>query len=82
MRHILTKILPSLAVALTVTGSSLPIPARADIPYRLRDPTLLVWRLARFRPLRSGSRRIHPADYPLAGGTAAANLALSHGRVL
>lgn len=30
MRHILTKLLPSVAVALTVTGSSLPIPARAQ----------------------------------------------------
>ena len=32
---------------------------RADIPDRLRDPLVLVRRLARFRPLRPGSRRIH-----------------------
>ena len=54
---------------------------RADIPDRLRDPPVPVWRLAGFRPLRPSPRRIHPADYALAGGTAAANLALSHGRV-
>ena len=30
MRHLLKKLLPSVAVALTVTGSSLPIPARAQ----------------------------------------------------
>ena len=56
--------------------------ARPDIPNRLRDPSLPVWWLARFRPLRKGSRRIHPADYALAGGTAVTNLALSHGCLL
>ena len=55
---------------------------RADIPDRLRDPLVSVWRLAGFSAMRPGSRRIHPADYALAGGTAAANLALSHGRLL
>ena len=55
---------------------------RADLPDRLRDTPLPIWRVARFRPLRPGSRRIYPADYALAGGTAAANLALSHGRLL
>jgi len=30
MRHLLKKLLPSVAVALTVTGSSLPMPARAQ----------------------------------------------------
>lgn len=56
--------------------------SRADLPDRLRDPLVSVWRLARFRPLRPSPRRVHPADYTLAGRTAAANLALSHGRVL
>ena len=55
---------------------------RADIPDRLRDPLVSVWRLARFGPVRPGSRRIHQADHALAGGTAAANLALSHGCLL
>ena len=55
---------------------------RADIPDRLRDPPLPVWRLACFRPLRTSARRIHPTHYALAGGTPASNLALSHGRVL
>ena len=55
---------------------------RADIPDRLRDPLVLVWRLACFRTMRQGSSRIHPTHYPLAGGTAASNLALSHGCVL
>ena len=55
---------------------------RADLPDRLRDPLVSVWRLARFRPLRPSPRRVHPADYALASGTAAANLALSHGRLL
>ena len=55
---------------------------RADIPDRLRDPPLPVWRLACFRPLRTSARRIHPTHYALAGGTAASNLALPHGRVL
>jgi len=55
---------------------------RADIPDRLRDPLVPVWRLACFRPLRPSPRRIYPADYTLAGRTAAANLALSHGRLL
>ena len=56
--------------------------ARTDIPDRLRDPLVSVWRLACIRPVRPSSRRIHQADNALAGGTAAANLALSHGRVL
>jgi len=56
--------------------------ARADLPDRLRDTPLPIWRVARFRPLRPGSRRIHQADYALASRTAAANMALSHGRVL
>ena len=55
---------------------------RSDIPDRLRDPPLPVWRLACFSPLRTSARRIHPTHYALAGGTAASNLALSHGRVL
>ena len=55
---------------------------RADIPDRLRDPPVPVWRLACFRPLRPSPRRIYPADYTLAGRTTAANLALSHGRLL
>ena len=55
---------------------------RADIPDRLRDPLVSVWRLAGFSAMRPGSRRIHPADYALAGGAAAADLALSHGRLL
>ena len=55
---------------------------RADLPDRLRDPLVSVWRLAGFSAMRPGSRRIHPADYALAGGTPTANLALSHGRVL
>ena len=55
---------------------------RADIPDRLRDPPVSFWRLAGFSAMRPGSRRIHPADYALAGGTAAADLALSHGRLL
>ena len=54
----------------------------ADIPDRLRDPPLPVWRLACFRPLRTSARRIHPTHYALAGGTSASNLALSYGRVL
>ena len=55
---------------------------RADIPDRLRDPLVSFWRLARFRPLRPSPSRIHSTNYALAGGTAAANLALSHGRLL
>ena len=55
---------------------------RADIPDRLRDPPVSVWRLACFRPLRTSARRIHPTHYALAGGSPASNLALSHGRVL
>ena len=55
---------------------------RADIPDRLRDPPVPVWRLACFRPLRTSARRIHPTHYALAGGTPAPNLALSYGRVL
>ena len=55
---------------------------RADIPDRLRDPPVPVWRLACFRPLRTSARRIHPADYALAGGTPASNLALPYGCVL
>lgn len=55
---------------------------RADVPDRLRDSLVPVWRLARFRPLRPSPRRIHPTNYALAGGTAATNLALPHGRVL
>ena len=55
---------------------------RADISDRLRDPLVSVWRLAGFRAMRPGSRRVHPADYALAGGTTAANLALSHGCLL
>ena len=54
----------------------------ADVPDRLRDPLVPVWRVARFRTLCSGSRRIHPTDYALACGTAAANLALPNGRLL
>ena len=54
----------------------------ADVPDRLRDPPVPVWRLACFRPLRPSTRRIYPADYTLAGRTTAANLALSHGRLL
>ena len=54
----------------------------AVIPDRLRDPLVPFWRLAGFRALRPGPRRIHPANYALAGGTAATNLALSHGRLL
>lgn len=55
---------------------------RADIPDRLRDPPMPVWRLAFFHAMRQSSRRIHPANYALAGGTSASNLALSHGGVL
>ena len=55
---------------------------RADLSDRLRDPLVSVWRLAGFSTMRPGSRRIHSADYPLAGGTATANLALSHGSLL
>lgn len=55
---------------------------RPDIPDRLRDPFVPVWRVAYVRPMRSSPRRIHPADYALAGGTAAANMALSHERLL
>jgi hypothetical protein len=55
---------------------------RADIPDRLRDTPVPVWRLACFRAMRQSSRRIHPTHYALAGGTSASNLALSHGRVL
>ena len=55
---------------------------RADIPDRLRDPLVPVWRLACFRAMRQSPRRIHPTHYALAGRTAAPNLALSHGRVL
>lgn len=55
---------------------------RADVSDRLRDPLVSVWRLAGFSTMRPGSRRIHPADYSPAGGTAAANLALSHGCLL
>ena len=55
---------------------------RADIPDRLRDPLVPVWRLACFRPLRTSARRIHPTHYALASGTAASNMALSHGRLL
>lgn len=54
---------------------------RADIPNRLRDPPVPVWRLACFRPLRTSARRIHSTHYAMAGGTAASNLALSYGRV-
>ena len=54
----------------------------ADIPDRLRDPLVPFWRLAGFRALRPGPRRIHPANYAMAGGTAATNLALSDGRLL
>ena len=54
---------------------------RADIPDRLRDPPVPVWRLACFRAMRQSSSRIHQADHALAGGTPASNLALSHGRV-
>ena len=54
----------------------------ADIPDRLRDPLVSLWRLACFSSLRPSPRRIHSADYALAGGTAAANMALSHGRLL
>ena len=83
MRHLLKKLLPSVAVALTVTSSfAAGTRPRADIPDRLRDPLVSVWRLACIRPVRPSSRRIHPANYALAGGTAAANLALSHGRLL
>ena len=39
---------------------------RADIPDRLRDPLVSVWRLAGFSAMRPGSRRIHPADNALA----------------
>ena len=55
---------------------------RADIPDRLRDPPVPVWRLACFRAVRQSARRIHPTHYALAGGTPASNLALSNGRVL
>ena len=55
---------------------------RADIPDRLRDPLVSVWGLACIRPVRPSSRRIHQADNALAGGSAAANLALSHGCLL
>ena len=55
---------------------------RADIPDRLRDPPVLVWRLARFCPLRPSASRIHPTNYALAGGTSASNLALPYGRFL
>ena len=55
---------------------------RADIPDRLRDPPMPVWWLACFRAVRQSPRRIHPADYALAGRTAASDLALSHGRIL
>ena len=55
---------------------------RADIPDRLRDPPVPVWRLAGFSAMRPGSRRIHPTHYALAGGAPASNLALSYGRVL
>ncbi len=55
---------------------------RADIPDRLRDPTVPVWRLACFRAMRQSSSRIHPTHYAVAGGTSASNLALSYGRVL
>ena len=54
----------------------------ADIPDRLRDPLVSLWWLARFRAMRQSPRRIHPTHYALAGGTAASDLALSHGRVL
>ena len=54
----------------------------ADIPDRLRDPLVLVWRLACFRSLRPSTRRIHPTNYALAGGTSASNLALPYGRFL
>ena len=39
---------------------------RADIPDRLRDPLVSVWRLAGFSAMLPGSRRIHPADNALA----------------
>ena len=55
---------------------------RADVPDRLRDPSVPVWRLACFRAMRQSSSRIHPTHYALAGGASASNLALSHGRVL
>ena len=55
---------------------------RADIPDRLRDPLVSVRRMACIRPVRPSSRRIHQAYHALASGTAAANLALSHGRVI
>ena len=55
---------------------------RADIPNRLRNPLVSFRRLACFRAMRQSPRRIHPTNYPLAGGTSAANLALSNGRVL
>ena len=55
---------------------------RADIPDRLRDPLVLVWRLACFRSLRPSTRRIHPTNYALAGGASASNLALPYGRFL
>ena len=55
---------------------------RADVPDRLRDPLVFVWRLACFRAMRQSPRRIHPTHYALAGRTAGPNLALSHGRVL
>ena len=54
---------------------------RADIPDRLRDPPVPVWRLACFRAMRQSSSRIHPMNYAVAGGTSATNLALSYGRV-
>ena len=54
---------------------------RADIPDRLRDPTVPVWRLACFRAMLQSSSRIHPTNYAVAGGTSATNLALSYGRV-
>ena len=55
---------------------------RSDISDRLRDPPVLVWRLACFRSLRPSTRRIHPTNYALAGGTSASNLALPYGRFL
>jgi hypothetical protein len=55
---------------------------RADVPDRLRDPLVFVWRLACFPTMRKGSSRIHPTHHALASGTAASNLALSYGRVL
>lgn len=82
MHYLIKKLLPGCSRFHRDWSFATNVRPSADIPDRLRDPLVSVWRLARFRPLRPSSRRIHQAYHALASGTAAANLALSHGRLL